>query len=98
MYFSAFAREAASLATSDFPSRATLFSAFSRSRSTLIVFLVALWSPLLASLGVAVASRQWPMLICSLFILYAVLSANRVLQQRSYWALLMKFPEVSAEP
>jgi hypothetical protein len=96
MYFSAFAREAASLSTTVFPSRATLFGAFSRSRSTLAVFLVALWSPLLASLAAAVTSRQWPMFLCSLFIFYAVLSANRVLQQKSYWALLINGQKVAA--
>jgi hypothetical protein len=87
VYFSAFAREAASLDA--FPSRGTLFGAFSGSRVTLLIFLVVLWSPVLASLSVAVTSRQWPMFLCSLAIIYAVLSAHRVLQQRSYWAPLI---------
>jgi hypothetical protein len=86
-YFSAFAREAAS--TTSFPSRGTLFGAFCGTRLTLLVFIVALWSPFVASLSVAVTSRQWPMFLCSVFIFCAVLSAYRVLQQRSYWAPLI---------
>jgi hypothetical protein len=91
VYFSAFAREAASLDA--FPSRGTLFGAFSGSRVTLLVFLVALWSPVLASLSVAATSRQWPMYLCSIAIIYAVLSAHRVLQQRSYWAPLINLAQ-----
>jgi hypothetical protein len=85
MYFGAFAREAVSSAT--FPAQGTLFSAFSRSRWTLIVFFLALWSPLIASLGVAAASRKWTLVACSLSICYAVLSAHLVLHRKSFWSL-----------
>lgn len=86
MYFSAFTREAASQTA--FPSRGTLFGAFSSSRPSLLVLFVALWSPFLASLSIGFASRRWLLIVCSVFIFLAVLSSHLVLERKSYWSLL----------
>jgi len=56
VYFGAFAREAVS--SPNFPTPGTLFSAFSGSRWSLLVLLLALWGPFAASVAVAIASRQ----------------------------------------
>src|SRR6266853_121310 len=56
MYFGAFAREAVSSA--HFPVSGTLFGAFSRSYWTRLVFVVAVWSPFLASAVVGIVSRE----------------------------------------
>jgi hypothetical protein len=86
VHFGAYAREAVLSPT--FPATATLFGAFSRPPQTLLVMLFALWCPLLASLGVAVMSREWPLWICSALIFYSVLSIHRVLQGKSYFSTL----------
>jgi hypothetical protein len=86
IHFGAYAREAVLSPT--FPAAGTLFSAFSRPPLTLLVLLFALWCPLLASLGVAATSREWPLWICSGLILYSVLSIHLVLQEKSYFSSL----------
>ena len=86
VYFGAYAREAVS--SSAFPAQGTLFGSYSRSRWTLLVFLLALWTPLIASLGVGVASRRWTQLVFTVLIFCAVLSAHLVLQRKSYFAAL----------
>jgi len=83
MYFYAFTREAVSSPT--FPAPGTLFSAFSRSSWTLAVFFIALWSPVAASLGVAVASRKLPLIVCSVLIGCAVLSVHITFRRKSYF-------------
>ncbi|MGO9615201.1 MAG: hypothetical protein ACLP6W_02235, partial [Bryobacteraceae bacterium] len=86
VYFGAFAREAA--LSPRFPAPGTLFSAFSRSRLTLLVLLIALWSPFAASVAVATASRRLWLVFCSALILGAVISAHQVLQRKSYFGAL----------
>jgi hypothetical protein len=81
MYFAAFAREAVS--SPSFPVQGTLFSAISKSPWTLLVFLVALWAPLVASVALAYYSRKWPLALCSLGIFVAIGSAHAVLQRNS---------------
>jgi hypothetical protein len=68
MHFGAYVREAVSYAT--FPTPGTLFGVFSRSRWTLLIFFLAIWSPLFASMGVTVAAvYQKPLLlVCSVLI------------------------------
>jgi len=83
IHFGAFAREAISSAT--FPAQGTLFGAFSRGWWSVLVLFLALWSPLLASLGVAVASRRWSLAACSALIGCAVLFAHLALQRKSYF-------------
>jgi hypothetical protein len=86
VYFSAFAREAVSSAA--FPVRGTLFSAFSRSYSTLAVFFLALWVPFAASVSVSVASHKWPIVIFTVLIFFAGLSVHIVLHRKSYFKRL----------
>jgi len=86
VYFGAFAREA--ISSPAFPAPGTLFSAFSKSDRTLLVLLLALWSPFVASMFVAIASRKLVLVFCSVLILGAVISAHRVLQRRSYFGAL----------
>jgi hypothetical protein len=86
IYFGAFAREAA--LSPSFPAPGTLFSAFSRSRWTLPVLLLALWSPFFASAAVAITSRQPWLVFCGVLIFGAVVSAHLVLQRKSYFGAL----------
>ena len=86
VYFGSFAREAVS--STAFPVQGTLFSAFGRSRWTLFVLLLMLWLPSIAALGVVATSRKWPLVICSLFVFVAVLSAHLALQRKSYFGAL----------
>jgi hypothetical protein len=81
MYFGAFAREAVS--SPSFPVRGTLFSALSKSPWTLLVFLMALWAPLVASLTLAYCSGKWPLALCTLGIFMAIGLAHLVLQRNS---------------
>jgi len=83
IHFGAYAREAVSSPT--FPAPATLFGAFARSHWTLLVFLLALWSPLVASLGTATVSREWLLWVLSVPNVFAVYSAYRVLHLKSYF-------------
>jgi hypothetical protein len=86
VHFGAFAREAVS--SVGFPVQGTLFSAFSGSRGTLLVFLLALWSPVCVSLAVAVASRKWSLIPYSVLIGCATLFAYLVLQRKSFFSAL----------
>ncbi len=81
MYFAAFAREAVS--SPSFPARGTLFSALSKSPWTLLVFLMALWAPLVASAALAICSRKWSLALCTVGIFMAIMSAHAVLQRKS---------------
>jgi hypothetical protein len=83
IYFGAFAREA--ISSADFPAQGTHFGAFSRSRGTLLVMFLALWTPLLSSITMSIISRKWPLMICNLPILYAVLYIQLVLHRKSYF-------------
>lgn len=83
MYFGAFARDA--VTSSTFPVSGTLFGAFSKSRSTLIVLLLALWTPFVASAVVALVSLRWAFVACTLFIGSAVLSVHLVFGRKSYF-------------
>ena len=82
LYFNAFAREAVS--SENFPPQGTMFSAFSRSAWTLAAFTLALWLPFFASLAVAVTSRKWLLMVCSVLIGSVVFSTTVVLQRKSY--------------
>lgn len=86
VHFGAYAREAVS--SPAFPARATLFGAFSKPPLILFVFLLALWSPPLASLAMAAMSRRWVLWVCSTLIFSAVLSIHHVLQSKLYFATL----------
>ncbi|MGP0021299.1 MAG: hypothetical protein ACLPHP_22205 [Candidatus Sulfotelmatobacter sp.] len=86
MYFGAFVRDA--VTSSVFPVSGTLFGAFSKSRSTLIVLFLALWTPLAISVVVASISRRWIFAVWALFIGLAVLSVHRVLARKSYFRRL----------
>lgn len=81
MYFAAFAREATS--SSSFPAKGTLFSAISKSPWTLLVFLIALWAPLVASVALAYFSRKWLLWLFTVGIFVAIGSAHAVLQRKS---------------
>jgi hypothetical protein len=83
VYFGAFAREAVTSAA--FPVPGTLFGAFSKSWSTLVVLLVAIWIPLVASVLVASASRKFLFAVCALFVGRAILSVHLVLATKSYF-------------
>ncbi|MFZ0284096.1 MAG: hypothetical protein WAL32_02600 [Terriglobales bacterium] len=83
MYFAAFAREAVS--TSAFPASGTLFGAFSKSRWTLFVLLIAVYAPLGASLTLLFVSRKGVAVVCSLLIGGAVLSVHTVLAGKAYF-------------
>jgi hypothetical protein len=86
VYFGAFAREA--IASPTFPVPGTLFSAFCRSRWTLLTLFVALWVPLCTSVVVAATSRKWTFVVGVLFIGWAVLSVYLVLERKSYFGAL----------
>ena len=86
VHFGAFVREAVSSA--GFPVQGTLFSAFSRSRGPLLVFLLAIWSPLAASVAVTAAARKWSLVPYSLLIGCAILFAHLGLQHKSYFKAL----------
>jgi hypothetical protein len=85
-YFGAYAREAVS--SPAFPAQGTLFGSYCRSPLTLLVFFLALWTPLIASLAVAAASREWPELLLTVFVFCAALPAHLTLQRKSYFAPL----------
>lgn len=86
VHFGAFAQEAVSSA--EFPVPGTLFSAFSGSRGTLLVFLLAFWSPLCASLALDVASRKWSLIPCTVLIGCSTLFTYLVLQRKSFFNAL----------
>jgi hypothetical protein len=83
VYFSAFAREAVS--TESFPTRGTLFGAFSRTRWMLIVLLLALWTPFLACCAVAFASGKILLGLGAALVLFATFSAQRTLAGKSFF-------------
>ncbi len=86
VHFVAYAREAVS--SDVFPAKGTLFSAFAGSPGTLLVFLVALWSPLAASVAIAIVSRKWPLVSCSLLIGITVWSIHLVLHRKAFFKSL----------
>jgi hypothetical protein len=94
VHFSAFVREAVS--SPHFPAAGTLFSAFSRSRPTLFIFILATFVPPLASACVCWAS--WgsdskfhivSLFVCTVCIFWAFFSIQRVLWRTSYFKGLM---------
>jgi len=86
MYFAAFAREA--MASKGFPTPGTLFGAFSRSRWTLLVMLLAFCAPVVSSFWLALVSRRWPLYAESVLVMLATISAFHELQQKSYFSTL----------
>ena len=86
VYFNAFAHEATLSAA--FPVPGTLFSAFSRSYWTLLVYFLGLWSPFLASLSMAVTSRDWLLIGLSVLIGFAILTVHVVFHRKSYFKAL----------
>jgi hypothetical protein len=89
-YFCAFASEAAS--SPGFPAPGTLFSAFSRSRSTLFIFSFATFVPLLASTLVCWSSwasisvlRRLSLVGCMTFVALASFSMQLVFWEKSYF-------------
>ncbi len=83
VHFVAYAREATS--SKEFPVKGTLFSAFGGSIGTLLVFFMALWTPLGASVALAVVSRKWPLLFCTTLIAVTVLSAYFVFYRKGFF-------------
>jgi len=95
VYFDAFTRKATS--ATHFPSPETLFGALSGGRLTLIVFLLALWTPLAASVGILVVSygatsmrETVGLALCTALIGAAVASAHSSLSHRSYFHSLLR--------
>lgn len=91
-YFAAFTREAASV--DSFPTPGTLFGAFSRSNWTVVVFLLALWTPLVACCMVLITSQKPSLGIFILPIALVTLHAQRTLNQTLFfgrWKLLAFF-------
>jgi hypothetical protein len=86
VYFGAYVREA--VLSPAFPVPGTLFSAFARSKGTLFVMLLSLWSPVLASSWMAITSRRPLLMALTLLILLGIGSAYLVLYRRSYFAAL----------
>jgi len=88
MHFGAFGREA--VASETFPTQGTLFGAFSRSRWSLLILFLAIWSPVFASLGVTIAAtpHRWPLLLCNLLIGCAVLFAYSAFHHKAYFGAL----------
>jgi hypothetical protein len=76
------------MASKGFPTPGTIFSAFSRSRSTLLIMLLAFCTPVASSVGLAVVSRRWPLYAESVLVLLATFSVFLVLQQKSYFSTL----------
>jgi hypothetical protein len=86
IYFGSFVREAAS--SQDFPVQGTLFSAFAKSRLGLFALFLALWSPAIASIAVAVVARMWTLGFSSAAVTLAVLFAGFPLVRNSYFGEL----------
>jgi len=86
IHFGSYAREA--ISSEGFPAPGTLFSAFSRSKGTLLVMLCALWCPFLAALAVTVTSRKWSLVPYTVLVASAVLFAHLTLQRKSYFSVL----------
>jgi hypothetical protein len=86
IYFGAFVREA--LLATGFPVPGTLFSAFYRSRLTLVVMVIVFCAPVVSSLGLAFVSRRWMLWVLSSLILFADASVLIELQRRSYFRSL----------
>jgi hypothetical protein len=89
VYFSAFAREAVS--TESFPSRGTLFGAFSKTRWMLIVFLLALWTPFLACCAVAFTSEKILLGLEVIPVLSVTLWAQQTLGGKSFFGSISPF-------
>jgi hypothetical protein len=83
IYFGSFVREAAS--SPDFPVPGTLFSAFAKSRLSVLALSIALLSPAIASIAVAVVARMWTLGFCSAGVTLAVLFASFPLARKSYF-------------
>lgn len=86
VYFSAFAREAVSVET--FPTKGTLFGAFSRTRWMLTVFLLAIWTPFLACCAVAFTSRKPFLGLGVVPVVLATISVQRSLARKSFFKLV----------
>ena len=96
VYFNAFAHEAALSAA--FPVPGTLFSAFSSSYWTLLVYFLGLWSPFLASLSMAVTSRDWLLIGLSVLIGFAILTVYVVFHRKSYFKTLKFWAAATEQP
>lgn len=83
IFFGAFAREAA--CAKSFPVAGTVFSAFAKSGGTLIVFGLVLCAPVIASVGVLLASRRWEFVLLAALIGCAVYWVFLILQQKHYF-------------
>ena len=96
LYFGAFVRETS--ASSGFPLSGTLFSAFSRSRVTLIAMFVAFLTPVASSVALALVARRSLLWIGSLLILGTVSTVFAELQKRSYFSPLNPFGWIRRAP
>jgi hypothetical protein len=94
VYFYAFLREG--LVSPEFPARGTLFGAFSRSRGTLIVFVIALFVPVIACGAVALASKERPLIAGPCLVAMPILGILIALQRRSYFTSLLSRPSALA--
>jgi hypothetical protein len=89
IYFLAFLTEASS--SEAFPLPGTLFGAFSKSRITVAVLILATCLPAASTLAVAIASKSWLSFVGSGLTLLASGMILTVLNHRSYFALLSPF-------
>jgi hypothetical protein len=83
IFFGAFAREVA--CAKSFPVAGTVFSAFAKSRGTLLVFGLTLCMPVIASVGILLTSQRWEFMLLAALIGYAVFWVFLVLQRKHYF-------------
>jgi hypothetical protein len=86
IYFGAFAKEAT--LSKSFPVQGTLFGAFSRSQWTLIAMFLALCTPFVASLAVAIESKRPLLWVGTVLLAIVVCSIVITLNRKSYWTRL----------
>jgi hypothetical protein len=93
MYFRAYTAE--SISSPAFPSPGTLFGAFSKSASSSITFLLALWAPVVVSLAIALVSLEELLFACTFLVVFAVGSTHRLLNSKSFFRdLKTPFPHL----
>ena len=86
VYFAVFAGDA--VASPSFPAAGTLFGVFSRSRLTLGILFLAIWSPLVASVAVIISSHQPWIGVFSVLVFLALLYVHRMLGGKLYFSRL----------
>src|SRR6266496_218423 len=95
-YFAAFTGEA--VRSSSFPADGTLFGAFSRSADILVVFVLALLTPLVGSVGVALASRRPVLIVSVAFVAGILYRICYSLDRKSYFEPITRRLRTRGEP